>query len=180
VQVGLTGLNCEEHLTKPFEFLLKRGNQPPEPRTIAPEDIRALLEAGMAAPSAAPVKPWHFVTIANRFRLQALGAAHTHGAMLAESALAIAVCADPEITGGNWSHEVSGVTQNILLAAVSLGLGTIWIGSHPSEERKAAIRKVLAIPDSVDVLGLVAIGYPSSGKPARAEFHEGRVHEEEW
>jgi nitroreductase len=167
-------------MTRPFEFLLRRGGQSHEAKPVAPEDARALLEAGMAAPSAAPTKPWHFVTIANPYRLQALAAAHTHGTMLAESALAIAVCVDPEVAGGNWNQEVSGVTQNILLAAVSLGLGSIWIGSHPNPERKAAIRKILGIPESVDILSLVAIGYPSTGKPNRAEFPEDRVHHEEW
>jgi nitroreductase len=149
-------------------------------KPIDRKDMRILLEAGMAAPSASNLKPWHFVTVTNRDRLKALADAHPYGKMLAKAALAIAVCADPSISGRYWEQDCSAATENVLLGASALGLGTVWLGCHPREERKTAIRKVLGIPDSIQILSLISVGYPAEEKEVRTQYDETRVHEEEW
>ena len=39
---------------------------------VSDADVTSLLEAGMAAPSAANKKPWHFVTVTDPARLKAM------------------------------------------------------------------------------------------------------------
>ena len=146
---------------------------------VSEADLQALLEAGMAAPSASNRKPWHLVAVTDRKTLQALAEAHPFGKMLAGAGAAIAVCGDPEISAW-WVQDCSAATENILIAAAALGLGAVWLGSHGRPDRERAIRGVLAIPDSIGVLSLLSIGHPAEEKDARTQYDPGRVHRDGW
>jgi len=142
-------------------------------------DIKSLLEAGMAAPSASNQKPWHFVVVTDKADLQALADAHPFGKMLANAALAIAVCGDPSISHW-WVQDCSAATENILVAATGLGLGGVWLGSHFRPEREQAVRDALSIPDEIGVLSLLSIGHPGEEKEARTQYDPARVHAGKW
>ncbi|HSJ56406.1 MAG TPA: nitroreductase family protein [Anaerolineae bacterium] len=146
---------------------------------VSPEDAQALLEAGMAAPSASNRKPWHFVVTDEPATLRALADAHPFGKMLAGAGLAIAVCGDPAISDW-WVVDCSAATENILVAAAGLGLGAVWLGAHGRPEREQAIRGVLGIPDNVGVLSLLSIGHPAEFKEPRTQFDLSRVHRGAW
>jgi nitroreductase len=147
---------------------------------VTPEQIRTLLEAGMAAPSASNRQPWHFVAVTDRATLKALADAHPYGKMLADAALAIAVCADPALSPNYWQQDCSAATENILVAVAGLGLGAVWLGCYPNEDRVAGIRQVLGVPANIHVLSLLSIGYPAEHKEPRTQYDEGRVHRERW
>lgn len=142
--------------------------------------IQALLEAGMAAPSASNARPWHLVAISERPTLAALAEAHPYGKMTARAALAIAVCGDRAVSPRYWVQDCSAATQNILIAAAALGLGAVWLGCHPNKERETALRSVLGIPDDIGVLSLISIGWPAEHKPARTQYDPARDHRERW
>jgi nitroreductase len=142
-------------------------------------DVASLLEAGMAAPSASNRKPWHFVAITDRARLQALADAHPYGKMLSHAPLAIAVCGDPSISDW-WVQDCAAATENILIAAAGLGLGGVWLGCHGRPEREQVIRDVLEIPENVGVLSLLAIGHPAESQPARTQYDPMRIHHNAW
>mgnify|MGYP000237189397 CR=1 FL=1 len=147
---------------------------------VTAEQIRTLLEAGMAAPSASNRQPWHFVVVTDRATLKALAEAHPYGKMLAEAALAIAVCADPELSPTYWQQDCSAATENILLAVAGLGLGGVWLGCYPNEDRVVGIRRVLGIPARIQVLSLLSIGHPAEYREPRTQYNEARVHRERW
>lgn len=147
---------------------------------VTEEQIRTLLEAGMAAPSASNRQPWHFVVVTDRATLQALADAHPYGKMLAEAALAIAVCADPTLSPTYWQQDCSAATENILIAVAGLGLGGVWLGCYPNEDRVAGIRRVLGIPDHIPVLSLLSIGHPAEYREPRTQYNEARVHRGRW
>lgn len=142
-------------------------------------EIRSLLEAGMAGPSASNRRPWHFVVVTDRGALQALAQAHPFGKMLADAALAIAVCGDPELSRW-WVQDCAAATENILIAAAGLGLGGVWLGSHGNPERERALRQVLGIPEQIGVLSLLSIGHPGETKEPRTQYDPGRIHAEHW
>jgi nitroreductase len=146
---------------------------------VSAADIQSLLEAGMAAPSASNRQPWHFVAVTDRDMLRALAAAHPYGRMVAEAALAIAVCGDPAVSDW-WVLDCSAATENILVAAVGLGLGGVWIGCHGRPEREQAIREVLNIPPQIGVLSLLSIGHPGEKKAPRTQYSPSRVHRDGW
>jgi nitroreductase len=148
---------------------------------VTEEQIRTLLEVGMAAPSASNRRPWHFVTVTDRATLKALADAHPYGKMLAGAALAIAVCGDPTLSENYWVQDCSAATENILVAVAGLGLGGVWLGCYPHVNRRVTpIRRVLGIPDSIQVLSLLSIGHPAEHKPPRTQYDEARVHRESW
>ena len=147
---------------------------------LAEDEIQSLLEAGMAAPSARNIRPWHLVSVTDKATLEALAEAHPYGKMTAHAALAIAVCGDPAAEPRYWDQACSAVTENILIAAAALGLGAVWLGCHPSKDREAAIRAVLGIPEHIGVLSLIPVGRPAEEKPARTQYDPSRDHRERW
>jgi nitroreductase len=134
----------------------------------------------MAAPSSSNLKPWHYIVVTDRATLDNLAQVHPHGKMLFDAPLCIAVCGDSSVSAGYWVQDCSAATENLLLAAVALGLGAVWLGVHPKHERVKAIRTILGIPDQVVPLNLISIGYPAEEKEARTQFDSARVHSERW
>jgi nitroreductase len=142
-------------------------------------DVAALLQAGMAAPSASNRKPWHFVAIREKAVLKRLAEAHPYGKMIANAGLGIAVCGDPGVSDW-WVQDCTAATENILIAVSSLGLGGVWLGCHGAPEREQAIRSALGIPSHIGVLSLLSIGYPAEVKEPRTQFDPARVHDNTW
>ncbi len=146
---------------------------------VSEADISSLLQAGMAAPSAANQKPWHFCVVTDRKAIQALADTHPYGKMLAQAALAIAVCGDPSASDW-WVQDCTAATENILIAATALGLGAVWLGCHGRDEREQAVRDALGIPQGIGVLSLLSIGRPGEEKEARTQYDQARVHMNRW
>ena len=144
------------------------------------EKVRTLLEAAMAAPSASNRKPWHFVVVTERETLNRLAYAHRYGKMLHEAPLCIVVCGDESIAQRFWQQDCSAATQNILLAAQALGLGSVWCGVYPSEGRVRDVSEILGIKAPVKPLNLIAVGYPAEKKDPRTQYDDSRVHREHW
>ncbi|HET90744.1 MAG TPA: nitroreductase family protein [Chloroflexi bacterium] len=144
------------------------------------EHINTLLAAAMAAPSASNRKPWQFIVVTERQTLNALAEAHPHGKMLANAALCISVCGDLTETERYWAQDCSAATENILLAVTALGLGAVWLGVYPKDDRVAAVRQVLQLPHTITPLNLISIGHPAEEKEPRTQYDEARVHWERW
>jgi nitroreductase len=149
---------------------------------VSKETVTLLLQAAMAAPSAANGRPWEFVAVTDKAVLAELRAAlpgHYNGQA------AIAVCANLALAGSTaserfWQQDLSAATENILLAATGLGLGSVWTGSYPGQERMVILRRVLGIPESVIPMCLVWLGYPAETKPPRTQYDAQRVHWERY
>lgn len=150
------------------------------PEPVPEGALRTLLGAGMSAPSSRDRRPWEFVLVTERDRLDRLAEAHPHGKMLFEATAAIAVCGRLDLSPDYWVQDCSAATENILVAAAGLGLGSVWLGCHPNDERVAAVREILAIPASVGVLSLIALGRPAEEKEPRDRYDDARVHRENW
>ncbi|MCD6291000.1 MAG: nitroreductase family protein [Anaerolineae bacterium] len=147
------------------------------PEPVSDEDVQALLEAAMAAPSARNTKPWHFIVVRDRETLDRLSRTHKFADPLARAPLGLVVCGVPAASE-YWAQDASAATENILLAATALGLGTVWMGVHPQKDREEYVRQVLGIPEDVTPLNLIAVGHPAEEKPARTQFDPTRVHYE--
>ena len=147
---------------------------------LTEEQMDLLLKAAMAAPSAANLKPWHFVAITRRALLDKLADAHPYGRMLTQAPFAICVCGDPSINERYWVQDAAAATENILLAAVGLGLGSVWLGVYPRPERIDPIRALLNIPENIMPLNLLPIGHPAEFPPPRTQYDESKVHRDTW
>lgn len=147
---------------------------------VGEETVKTLLETAMAAPSSSNRKPWHFIVVTDRQTLASLAEAHPYGKMLFEAMLCIATCGDPAISESAWVQDCSAATENLLLAVTALGLGSVWLGVYPKEERMAFTRQILRIPGNIVPLNLVSIGHPAEEKAPRTQYDEARVHIERW
>ena len=151
---------------------------------VSKENIETLLRAGMAAPTAVNRQPWHFVVINSKEKLAELAGDGPRGGMLKKAALAIVVCGnmDKALPGqgqGFWVQDCSAATENILLAANALGLGAVWTGVYPDENRAASVAKVLKLPQSFIPLCTIVIGHPAEQpqpkdkwKPENVSYNE--------
>lgn len=140
-----------------------------------------ILEAAMNAPSRKNERPWHFVLIDNRKILDKIPSFHPNSKMLYEAPMAILVAGDLDITKDIFiTIDCSAATENILLAAHSLGLGACWLGVYPDEERVKGMKEILNLPENIFPVSLISIGYPDEGKPQLKRFEENRIHYNKW
>lgn len=144
-------------------------------RPVEADKIEKLLRAGMAAPTAVNRQPWHYVVVTDKEQLKALAKANPYASMLNKAPLAIVVCGDMKkaLGGSNreyWVQDCSAATENILLAAHGMGLGAVWTGTYPNEERCKAVSKVLDLPDYIIPLNTLVIGYPSKDEKPKDKW----------
>ncbi len=151
--------------------------------TEVPEHtVENLLKAAMAAPSAGNQQPWHFVVVDSRELLEKVTTVHPHAQMAAKAPLGILICGDPSLEKhkGYWVQDCSAATENLLLAAHAIGLGAVWTGVHPREERAEGFRKLLGIPDGIVPFAFVVIGYPAENKLPSERYNPDRVSRNGW
>ncbi len=149
---------------------------------VSDEQIKTLLEAAMAAPSANNKQPWHFIVVRDQADREALVEAHPYARMSREASAVIIPCGEPALSNNSsyWVQDLAAATENILLAAVGLGLGAVWCGVYSNNERVTAVRKVLSIPEDIMPFCLIPVGYPNEEKEARTQYQESRVHLKKW
>ena len=143
------------------------------------QTLTLLLKAAMSAPTASNSQPWEFIAITEPEILDRIRGT-LHFARYNAPA-AIVVCGNPSIANNSsgkryWDQDCSAATENILIAATSLGLGTVWIGIHPLPSIIKPMRDVLEVPEHVTPLSMVYIGHPAEEKTARTQYDEHRVH----
>ena len=148
-------------------------------KAVEQEKLTELLKAAMAAPSAMNIKPWEFVVVTDPDRLKNIQSALMFGKFNAPAA--IIVCGNTSffkhpMASQFWVQDCSAATENILLAAVSLGLGTVWCGVHPIHNFIKRISKIVGLPDHVKPLNVIYVGYPAEEKEARTQYQDDRVH----
>jgi len=146
---------------------------------VSEADITNLLQAGMAAPSAMNRQPWHLVAVTDKEALQALADAISRGGTLPDAGLAIVVCGDPSVSDF-WPSDCGAASENILVAAAGLGLGSLWMGCQGRADREVPIRQILDIPDGIKVMSVLAIGHPAEGKEARTQYDAAKAHRNQW
>ncbi len=149
---------------------------------ITESDEEKLLRAAMAAPSAGNQQPWHFIVIRNRKTMQDIQEFHPYASMLDEAPVAIVVCADPALEKfpGFWPQDCSAATENILIAAQDMGLGAVWLGVYPLQDRVEGARKLIGIPENIIPMAIIAVGHPAESKEPADRYDASRVHHEQW
>ncbi len=132
-----------------------------EDKPVKDAQIEKMLMSAMQAPSAVNQQPWKFLIIKNRKRLEELSAISKGAWPLKEAPLGILTLIKSDIKRDMMvPQDMAAATQNILLEATNQGLGAVWIGVFPLEDRMQAVKEILDLDDDVRPFSLIAVGHP--------------------
>jgi len=154
-------------------------------RPVEDEKVEQILRAAMSAPSAVNKQPWAFVVINEKKKLTQLADSLPHAKMLHQAPLAIVVCGDltKALPGDGmtyWIQDASAATENLLLAAHAVGLGAVWTGVFPIDERVKTVQRALQMPDSIIPLCVIPIGYPAEKPSPKDKWKTDNIHMNQW
>lgn len=146
---------------------------------IPEEKITKMLEAACLAPTAGNVQTWKFIVVKDPEVKKDLAVSALNQLWMSKAAVILVVCADlnrAERIYGERGRELYAIQdtaasiQNILLTAVSLGLGACWVGAF-SEPR---VRKILDLSPGIRPLALIPLGYPDEEAdiPSRLKWED--------
>ena len=163
-------------------ILSRRSIRRYQNRPVEESLVEYCLRSAMAAPSAHNQQPWAFVVIDDRELLDAIPGFHPYSRMLYEAPMAILVCGDErELKSADfWPQDCAAAVENILLAACSRGLGSVWMGVYPKEPIMQGFRRLLNMPGYLVPFALVALGYGAEEKGPSERYDPGRVSRNAW
>lgn len=145
---------------------------------VPDELIENLLKAGMQAPSAGNQQAWEFIVVSKPEDKLAISRMHQY-AKPAENASHLIV------TLGNLNEtrfhqmieqDLGACNENILLQATHEGLGAVWLGFHPIEDRTLKLKEYLNIPDYCIPFSVICVGFPLGESEVKFRYDESKVH----
>jgi len=161
---------------------------------IKPEDMELILESGYSAPSGCNMQPWHFTVVQDKSLMNTLSVESKKEFADSENEMFRKMAANEKydifynaptiiiVSGENTSPtaiiDCSAATQNMILAAESLGIGTCWIGLVDflfRSERFNEYSKMLKIPDGYKPYYAITLGYKRVPDPKAPAKREGVV-----
>jgi len=152
-------------------------------KKVESEKIERLLRAAMQAPSAGNQQPWEFIVVQDKDNLKRLSNMSPYSKLISDAPLALVLLANkdrmkyPE----NWEQDMGAAAQNILLEAVELELGAVWLGVAPIEDRVKYIKDIFRLKENVSPYCVIAIGYPDGQENKFIDrFDKTRIHYEEY
>jgi|SRR5690554_1917686 len=149
---------------------------------VSDQQLNTILHAGLCAPTARNLRPFHFVLIQDGDLLHKLAQGKVHARMLSSAAAGIAICGDKTVED-RMEHlyaDCYAATQNILLAIHGLGLGGVWLGVTRDSDWYKLIREALELPDHVEPTAVIALGHPAEKRPTPHTWEESKIHYDKW
>ena len=163
-------------------LLTRRSVRAFTPEPVGPATVRELLRAAMFAPSAGDQQPWHFVAVTRREDLDFIAQVHPYAGMCRQAAGAVLVCGEPGVARHPemWLQDCAAATQNLLLALHAKGLGGVYVGVFPREERMKPLAARFGLPASIVPFSLVPFGHPAGVPEQPDRFKIERIHLDRW
>lgn len=149
-----------------------------EDKPVEKEKIMQILKAGMQAPSACNQQPWEFYVVTDKKKIEALSkmTPYTGCAAKAPVVLVSAYRLEGLVAPAFAQIDMSIAQENIWLETDALGLGGVWIGIAPMQDRMNLVHKILNLPKNLEVFSLFALGYPAEIREQQNRFDETRIH----
>lgn len=148
-------------------------------KKVGKDIIDELMHAAMSGPSAMNRKPWEFFVVQDPKILEKVIGCMRYANYGANTAIIVAGDITKIISKQVkefWVQDCSAATENILLRATDLGLGTVWCGAYPDEGVSNALKEVLGAEDNIVPLNVVLVGYPDCEIEPRDQYDEAKVH----
>ena len=149
-----------------------------EDRPVEDDKLEQVLRAAMAAPSAGNQQPWDFYVVTSKQKLQELAQISPYAGCAAHAPMAIVTayhedgCRVPQYA----QIDLAIAMENLWLAAQSLGLGGVWLGVAPEEDRMVIVEKILSFEPGQRAFAIFPMGYPAEEKDQQDRFKVERIH----
>ena len=145
---------------------------------VEDEKIKEILKAGMQAPSAANQQPWEFYVVTNKEKIKELSLSHPYAKCAANAPVVIVpVYRKTGLPFPMYAEiDLSIAQENMWLMTESLGLGGVWMGVAPLQERMDNVRKILDLPENLEAFSLFPLGYPAEERKQQNRYDENRIH----
>jgi len=149
-----------------------------EDRPIEKEKIVQVLKAGMQAPSACNQQPWEFYVVTDKEKIQELSTATPYSKCAAGAPVVIVPVYRTEgLVAPSYAEiDLSIAQQNIWLETDEIGLGGVWLGIAPIEERMKEVEEIVGIPEDQRAFAIFPLGYPAEERAQQDRFDESRIH----
>lgn len=145
---------------------------------VSDEKIENLLKAAMQAPSACNAQPWEFVVVSNPEDKKAISEMHKFAKPAANASHLIVTLGNlnESKVHGMIEQDLGACNENILLQATHEGLGAVWLGFHPIEDRVLKLKEYLNIPDYCIPFSVICVGYPLDEGEVKLRYDRSKVH----
>lgn len=155
---------------------------------VSDKDLETILKAGMSGPSCVNSRQWSFIVVRNQDTIQKMAEVNGRNALPLKGAnVAVLICGDLEraypVAEDYWIIDGSIACQNMTLAAHDLGLGSVWLGTYPEENKYKGQAELFHLPKTIVPHSILGIGYPAKPSvlnPNKPEWEADRVHYEAW
>ncbi len=148
-------------------------------RPVERETLRELCRLAAAAPSAVNRCPWEFIAVTDGVVMDQLRACMNYGKYNAPAAIVVCGNMHRALEGTArmyWVQDASAAMENILLGAIGLGLGSVWLGCYPMEHQVQVVSDLLSLPEHIIPLGIAYIGYPAEQPAPRTQLEACQLH----
>lgn len=151
-------------------------------QTLKKSEIDLILKAAFSAPSAANRQPWQFIVIENKDTLKDLSTMTPYASFLKDAAMGIVVCADKNLNDNldYCQQDLAAATENMLIEAKSLGIGSCWLGVYPNEDRYLAINQYFKLPKGIVPMWMISFGYPGQEEVVKDKLDGEKIHYEKY
>lgn len=145
---------------------------------VSDGQIQSLLKAGMQAPSACNQQAWEFIVIENDDDKLAISKMHRFAKPAGVASKLIVVLGNLKNAKieSMLDQDLGACCENILLQATAEGLGAVWLGFHPIEDRCLKLRQYLDIPDYCIPFAVICVGYPAFESDVKSRFDKSKIH----
>ena len=146
-------------------------------RPVEKEKLLAILRAAMAAPSAGNQQPWEFYVVTDAETRERLSKVSPYAGCAKAAPVIIVSAYREKLWAPSYAQiDMSICMENLWLACSEQGLGGVWLGIAPQEERMRAVEELLAFPAEQRAFALFALGYPAESRAQQDRFDLNRIH----
>ena len=142
--------------------------------------IDTILKCAMAAPSAMNKQPWELLVVTDKEILKNIASIAPNASYSRSCQLAILVCGNKSVSEKFWVQDCCAVTENILLAAESLGLGAVWCAVFPDDVKVQQLQELFSLPENIIPLNIIPMGYPSVKEYPKQKYTTKKIHLNKW
>lgn len=146
-------------------------------RPVEKEKTEAILRAAMQAPSAANQQPWEFYVVTDKEKILALSRTNPNAFAAANAPAVIVPVYRTNCFLRDFAEiDMSIAMENLWLETDAQGLGGVWLGIAPWEDRMKAVEEVLDIPENLRAFAIFPYGYPAEERKQQNRFDVSRIH----